>query len=387
MRYWIVLFLFCLGIGPAVQAQNKGVVKGRVFDLASNEAIPFANVVVYGTTLGGATDEEGRFRLENVPPGLVRLEVSSIGYQTLVTVGFLLGTAGERTENIGLEPASTTLEQVVVKASPYRKTVETPVSIQRIGIAEIENVSLAVVRQFSRFMSERWKKGSYINGLLKVAKAFIQYCYEEGYGGFNTRKNFKWCKQDKAVILAFSVADVRQMLRSCKGCDFMQIRDAAILTMLFETGIRCWELCCIQKQDIHDDFIIINGKNHKQRVVPITPVLRKAMLRYEQCAAQYFTLKNTEDFYFLSFHGRQLTNSAVEHIIKRHGEGIEGVRVSPHTCRHFYAQQQIKMGTDLYTISRLLGHENVQITQTYLNSLRDADVIQIAKQKSVLMSM
>ncbi len=146
---------------------------------------------------------------------------------------------------------------------------------EEAGIAEIENVSLAVVRQFSRFMSEQGKKGSYINGLLKVAKAFIQYCYEEGYGGFNTRKNFKWCKQNKAVILAFSVADVRQMLRSCKGCDFMQIRDAAILTMLFETGIRCWELCCIQKQDIHDDFIIINGKNHKQRVVPVTPVLRK----------------------------------------------------------------------------------------------------------------
>ena len=258
---------------------------------------------------------------------------------------------------------------------------------EEAGVTEIEDVSLAVVRQFSRFMSEQGKKGSYINGLLKVAKAFIQYCYEEGYGGFNTRKNFKWCNQDKAVILAFSVADVRQMLRSCKGCDFMQIRDAAILTMLFETGIRCWELCCIQKQDIHDDFIIINGKNHKQRVVPVTPVLRKAMLRYEQCAAQYFTLKNTEDYYFLSFHGRQLTNSAVEHIIKRHGEGIEGVRVSPHTCRHFYAQQQIKMGTDLYTLSRLLGHENVQITQTYLYSLRDADVIQIAKQKSVLMSM
>ena len=46
-----------------------------------------------------------------------------------------------------------------------------------------------------------------------------------------------------------------------------------------------------------------------------------------------------------------------------------------------------KMGTDLYTISRLLGHENIQITQTYLNSLRDDDVINIAKQRSVLMSM
>ena len=70
-----------------------------------------------------------------------------------------------------------------------------------------------------------------------------------------------------------------------------------------------------------------------------------------------------------------------------HGEGIEGIRVSPHTCRHFYAQQQIKMGTDLYTISRLLGHENIQITQTYLNSLRDEEVINISKQRSVLLSM
>ena len=254
-------------------------------------------------------------------------------------------------------------------------------------ITEAEELTLAVVRQFSLYMSARGKKGSYINGLLKVAKAFIQYCYDEGYGGFNTRKNFKWCKQDKAVVMAFEPEDVRKMMQSCKGYSFLQLRDAAVLTALFETGIRCWELCCIQKKDIHDDFIIINGKNHKQRVVPITPILRKAMLKYESAAEQYFTLKNTDDYYFLSNHGRQLTNSAVEHIVKRHGAGIEGIRVSPHTCRHFYAQQHIKMGTDLYTISRLLGHENIQITQTYLNSLRDKDVISISKQRSVLLSL
>ena len=111
-------------------------------------------------------------------------------------------------------------------------------------------MSLSVVRQFSIYMSSKGRKGSYINGLLKVAKAFIQYCYDEGYGGFNTKKNFKWCKQDKAVVMAFQPSDVRRMMQSCKGCDFLQIRDAAVLTTLFETGIRCWELCCIQKQDI-----------------------------------------------------------------------------------------------------------------------------------------
>lgn len=258
---------------------------------------------------------------------------------------------------------------------------------QEAHVQEVEEINLAVVRQFGAFMSQKGRKGSYINGLLKVSKSFIQYCYDEGYGGFNTKKNFKWCKQEKPVIMAFKPCDVKLLLQESKGTDYIHTRDTAILTTLFETGIRCWELCCIQQRDIHGDFIIIQGKNHKQRVVPITPVLQKALTKYNSCAADYFALKGTDDFYFLSNHGRQLTNSAVENIIKRYGQGIEGVRVSPHTCRHFYAQQQVKMGTDLYTISRLLGHENIQITQTYLNSLRDEDIINTTKQRSVLLSL
>lgn len=257
----------------------------------------------------------------------------------------------------------------------------------QLNVNEIDDVTLGTVRQFTKFMTDAGRKGTYINGLLKTLKSFLQYCYEEGYGGFNTKKNFKWCKEERPVIMAYKPSDVRQMLQSCKGYDFLSVRDNAVLTMLFETGIRCWELCCVQKEDIHDDFIVIKGKNHKQRVVPITPILQKALLRYETVKSQYFTLKSTDNYYFLSFRGKQLTNSAVEHIVKRHGAGIEGVRVSPHTCRHFFAQQQIKLGTDLYTISRLLGHENIRITQTYLNSLRDNEVIQIAKQKSVLMNL
>lgn len=256
------------------------------------------------------------------------------------------------------------------------------------GIDEAEEVTPGIVRQFAKYMTDRGKKGTYVNGLLKTVKSFLQYCYEENYGGFNTRHNFKWCKEERPVILAFRPEHVRAMLDDCRGGDFVAVRDRAILTTLFETGIRCWELCSMRAEDIHDDFIVIvNGKGHKQRVVPITAILRKSLLKYESARENYFALKTVENYYFLSFHGRQLTNSAVEHIIKRHGSGIEGVRVSPHTCRHFFAQQQIKLGVDLYTISRLLGHENVQITQTYLNSLRDDEIIAIAKQKSVLMNL
>ena len=254
-------------------------------------------------------------------------------------------------------------------------------------IAAIENVTLATVKQFTRAMTASKKKGTYINGILKGVKSFLQYCYEEGYGAFNTKCCFPWCKEERAVITAFTPQQVKTMFQNCRGSDFKAIRDRTILTMLIDTGIRCLELCSIRPSDIHEDYIIIQGKNHKQRVVPITPILRKNMVKYETVKENYFRYKNTDDTYFLSFHGRALTVSAVEVLMKKYGSGIEGIRVSPHTCRHFFAQQQIKMGTDLYTISRLLGHENIQITQTYLNSLRDRDVIEIAKSKSVLMSL
>lgn len=259
--------------------------------------------------------------------------------------------------------------------------------LEENGITDIEEINIATMKKFSLHLSSKGKKGTYINSLLKVSKVFIQYCYEEGYGGFNTRNNFKWAKEDKPIITTFTPQQVKKLLSACNGNSFTDLRDKAIVSMLFETGIRCLELCSIKPEDIHEDFIIINGKNHKQRVVPITPILKKTLIKYEASRENYFTLKNTDNYYFLSFHGKQLTNSAVEHLLKKRGEGIEDIRVSPHTCRHFFAQQQVKLGTDLYTISRLLGHENISITQIYLNSLRDEEVINIAKQKSILMNL
>lgn len=259
---------------------------------------------------------------------------------------------------------------------------------ESIGVDDTDELTMGVIKQFTHHMMSKGNKGSYINGILKTTKSFIQYCYNEDYGGFNTRnKSFKWVKEEKAVIRAFTPRDVKTLLSNCKGLDFLSIRDTAILTTFFETGIRCFELCQIKKEDIREDFILINGKNSKQRVVPITPVLRKALMRYDRVREEYFRYKSTDEYYFLSFSGKMLNNGAVDYMIKRRGKGIEGIRVSPHTCRHFFAQQQIKMGTDIYTISRLLGHENIAITQIYLTSLQDSEIVRIAKGNSVLMNM
>lgn len=130
-----------------------------------------------------------------------------------------------------------------------------------MGITDLEDVTPAVVRQFAKHMVDKGRKGTYVNGLLKPVKLFIYYCYDEEMGGFSTRHNFKWCKEERPVIVALQRAGL------CSS------------HMLFETGVRCWELCCIMPEDVYGDFVIIKGKNHKQRVVPIIMTLRNGVFK------------------------------------------------------------------------------------------------------------
>lgn len=256
-------------------------------------------------------------------------------------------------------------------------------------ITDMEDVTPQLVKRYTHHLLQKGLKGSTINLYLKALRVFIRYCYNEEYGGWNVdSKKISLVKQDKPVIPAFTPKEVKLMLDNCKGNNYRAVRDKAILTLFFETGVRLSELLNIGVNDVYEDYIMINGKNNKQRLLPITAVFKKELFRFMRARDKYFedrTIK--EDKLFLSYRGRALTVTAVNKMLKVRGQGIEGVRVSPHTCRHFFAQQQIKMGTDIYTISRLLGHENIGITQIYLNSLGDKDIVSIAKNNSVLMNM
>lgn len=169
---------------------------------------------------------------------------------------------------------------------------------EELQITDMDDVDMVVVKRFTQRMIQLGHKGTYINALLKTAKSFIQYCYEEELGGWDTRKRgFKWVKQEVPVIKPFQPSDIRQILRNCMGHDFFSIRDTAIITTFIETGIRCAELCAIQPKDVKEDYIIIrNGKNHKERLVGITPILKKALLRYDRCRESYLSYNFPSSF-------------------------------------------------------------------------------------------
>lgn len=116
-----------------------GKVQGRVYDKTNNEPLPFANVVVDGTTVGSTTDLDGNFIITGLQPGFIKLRVTFVGYKETLSDDIQITNAKIGYLEIGLEALDTKLEEVTVKASPFKRTEESPVSLQRIGVKEIES--------------------------------------------------------------------------------------------------------------------------------------------------------------------------------------------------------------------------------------------------------
>lgn len=136
MRTYLIAILMAITAG--IYAQN-GIVKGRVVDAETNEPVPFANVVVAGTLNGTAASAEGEFVLANIPTGYIRLSATAVGYTTAFSSDVLVTNKRPQTVEIRLTASSKELDEVTVKASPFKKEIETPVALQKIGIEEIEN--------------------------------------------------------------------------------------------------------------------------------------------------------------------------------------------------------------------------------------------------------
>lgn len=118
-------------------AQN-GTIRGRVFDEKSNNPLPFTNIIIFGTTIGSTSDLDGNFIFTGIKPGFVKLAATSVGYEPYISEEFQVTNAKTFFIDIPLRETTIQLEQVVVKASPFRKTEESPVSMRTLGISDIE---------------------------------------------------------------------------------------------------------------------------------------------------------------------------------------------------------------------------------------------------------
>ena len=259
------------------------------------------------------------------------------------------------------------------------------------GIERIEEVRPPHIRKYVMFLIGTKHKPTYINGILKCIRAFFKYCNEQEYISSNPALKVPWQKEGTVLIQTFTDEEVRRLLTAFDYSSYLQARNRLIITIAFDTGMRNTEICSILNADILDDHMLVHGKGNKERNVPISPLLRKTMMRYERIKGYYFKNKEVQyQNYLLSRSGKPLTKEAMENIFNQANEIAQvrsEIRCSPHTARHYYAQANLRHGLDVYSLSRLMGHCNTNITRTYLQSLKDAEIVKMACQSSPLMNL
>jgi outer membrane receptor for ferrienterochelin and colicin len=134
--FWAALVLFLFFV-PQLKAQN-GTIRGRVFNEKNNEPLPFTNLIIDGTNIGSTSDLDGNFLFTGLQPGFVRLRVSAVGFEDKVTEEFMVTNARTANIDIAMRERQTELEEVVIEASQFQRREESPVSLRRLGISEIE---------------------------------------------------------------------------------------------------------------------------------------------------------------------------------------------------------------------------------------------------------
>ncbi len=117
---------------------QSGIIKGRVYNPINNEPIMFANIIIQGTSNGVNTDADGNYELINLEPGTYNITASYLGYNDATVFEIEVTNSKPAVINIAMQENVEQLEEVVVKASPFNKTEESPVSLRTVGVSEIQ---------------------------------------------------------------------------------------------------------------------------------------------------------------------------------------------------------------------------------------------------------
>lgn len=117
---------------------QTGVIKGNITNALNNQPVDFANVLVLDTDKGTVTNIDGSYEISGLEPGLYNIRASFIGFDEKTIYEIQVSNAKPAIVNFSLEETTEQLEEVVVRASPFKKTEESPVSLRTIGVAEIQ---------------------------------------------------------------------------------------------------------------------------------------------------------------------------------------------------------------------------------------------------------
>ena len=187
--------------------------------------------------------------------------------------------------------------------------------------------------------------------------------------GWLERYKIKLTKTDKQPIETYTDEDLRKLLKkpNLKQCSFTEYKAWVIVNFLLSTGVRQNSLANIKIKDIdfNNKVVYVNiTKNRKPLIVPLNDDII-------QILKEYLRYRNgeREDYLFCNIFGKKLVRSTLYHSLWQYNKdrGVETTGL--HRFRHTFAKKWVLMGGNVVTLSKILGHHSLEITQNYLNIL------------------
>ena len=233
---------------------------------------------------------------------------------------------------------------------------------------KVKDINLNLIRKFRLYLVSKEIKRKTQSYYLITLRNFLKYLAKQDIQCVPPEK-IELPKNESYEIKVISFEELERLLNAPKGNSLKDLRDKAIMELIFSCGLRVSELCALNRDQINlnlDEFPV-KGKGGKIRLVFLSKYAKNALKKYLEarkdiCPALFVTFsgkKSPKNF-------RRITPRTVQRIIEywRKKAGIVK-KVTPHTLRHMFATDLLQNGADLRAIQMLLGHSNISTTQIY----------------------
>ena len=252
----------------------------------------------------------------------------------------------------------------------YRRDLyKVQVFMENRGIGDVNNITKDDLNAYMESMEAQKFAAATISRNIASLKAFYHYLVKEGIVTEDVTEDLKAPKIEKKIPEILTTDEVIRLLNQPKGDSPKEIRDKAMLELLYATGIRVSELISLKLSDVNlkMSYILCRDSN-KERIIPFGREAKNALVKYLDKAREEMLGNNDSDVLFSNCSGQAMSRQGFWKLIKYYAKKADiKSEITPHTLRHSFAAHLVENGADLRSVQEMLGHSDISTTQIYAN--------------------